>query len=164
LVSIEHDGTPRLVTGPVDLIQVAAAVGVPLVLKPYRTKDELIAVLKTMDPSIPPELWDLPDPKWLERQVAKEECMNYLTRDKKEERTCTLAFSKALQFMQLQTFDGLRNINEIFVAVPANKASLYLWKWEMVWTQMDPPVPPENPQKALVVFSKEVRFTARVPV
>lgn len=35
---------------------------------------------------------------------------------------------------------------------------------EMVWTQMDPPVPPENPQKALVVFSKEVRFTARVPV
>ena len=135
LVSIEHDGTPRLVTGPVDLIQVAAAVGVPLVLKPYRTKDELIAVLKTMDPSIPPELWDIPDPKWLERQAAKEECMHYLTRNKKDERNCTLAFSKALQFMQLQTFDGLRNINEIFVSVPANKTSLYLWKWEIVWTQ-----------------------------
>ena len=135
LVSIEHDGTPRLVTGDVDLVAVAASVGVPLVVKPYRTKDELIAVLKTMDTSIPPELWDVQDGRWQERQAAKDECMSYLTQEKKEDRTCTLAFSRALQFMQLQTFDGQRNIDEIFVAVPANKASLYLWKWEVKWTQ-----------------------------
>jgi hypothetical protein len=46
LVSLEHDGTPRLMSLPVDLVAIAAAAGVSVVVKPYRNKDELIQSLK----------------------------------------------------------------------------------------------------------------------
>ena len=142
LVSLEHDGTPRLMTGDIDLVAVAASVGVAVVLKPYRGKSELIDALKAMDPDVPAHLWDEVEADWFENlnlQERREDAYNvvryYLQQPKKDDRSCPIAFAQALQYWEVDTAVGRKMIVEIFASVPASKTSLFVWRYSWKWEQ-----------------------------
>ena len=135
LVSLEHDGTPMLMQKAVDLVAVAAEVGVKLVVKPYMCKGELIRALKAYDPTIPESDWDSPEPFWQEKAADEAEVVHYLRQKKREERNCPMAFAKLLKHMELPTPAGRFLLGEIFVSVPKNKDALYVWRWTGKWEQ-----------------------------
>ena len=135
LVSIEHDGTPRLPTEDVDLVKIAADAGVALVVKPYRTKEQIIEARKLYDPTIPSHFWDEPEVCWEEKATARALVLHYLLQKKKEDRQCPLVLATALRFLELPTKLGKKLISTLFVSVPQNKSSLYLWRWTWKWIQ-----------------------------
>ena len=135
LVSLEHDGTPMLMHGNINLAAEAAKVGVKLVVKPYRAKLDLLEALKNYDPSIQAADWDIAEEDWEEHQVVESEVLHFLRQKKKEDRHCPMAFAKLLKYMELPTPAGEFRIGEIFVSVPKNKDALYVWRWTGKWEQ-----------------------------
>ena len=135
LVSIEHDGTPRMMTADVDLVKIAADVGVELVIKPYRNKEQILEALKLYDPSIPAAFWDEVEVHWEEKAMVHTKVMSYLMQPKKDDRQCPLVFAEALKFLVLPTKMGPLPVSELFASVPQNKSSLYLWRWTWKWMQ-----------------------------
>ena len=134
LVSLEHDGTPVLVKRNQNLVQLAAAVGVKVVVKPYRSKAAILDALKQYDPALA-DAWDQIDPAIKAKEEISQEVTSYLLQKKKEDRNCPMAFSALLRFLELPTAAGVFPLCDIFVSVPKNKDALYVWRWTWKWQQ-----------------------------
>ena len=72
---------------------------------------------------------------WEEKAAARAVVLHYLLQKKKEDRQCPLVLADALRFLELHTKLGKKLISTIFVSVPQNKTSLYLWRWTWKWIQ-----------------------------
>ena len=124
-----------------DLVKVAADVGVTLSVKKYRTAQELLEVFKKAS-GLDPALWDEIEPQWQddlrrdsEFQELKSKCAAYLMEKKREDRNCPLLFAKALPYVKVSTVVGDLPISQVFVSVPKNKDALYVWRFTQKWEQ-----------------------------
>jgi hypothetical protein len=64
---------------------------------------------------------------------AREECVDYLLQEKKEDRACPLLFARLLRTITVTTSLGEMAIRDAMFTVPANKTSLYVWSWNYAW-------------------------------